>query len=316
MQIACVIVTYNRKHLLKRCLDAVAKQTFKPSFVYILDNASTDGTRESVIKWGVNDTQKDDIYYKYILNKKNEGGAGGFYRGMKYAMEDGDYDALWVMDDDGEPEKECLKNLVSYLGDYDYIAPIVLSDEDHDTCSFVPNTNYEEFCKKADEGGVVVDWASPFNGILYSARLIQKIGYPKKEMFIWGDEINYHLRAKKAGFLPITVVNSIHYHPINRVVGYKDESNKNIFIIVDQKDWKLYCALRNQIYNLHLIYNKYVAFKKAREKYRAYIHFYHSIGDYSHDCLILDAAISGYIGYFGGLKKFFNVIFSLPSKKS
>lgn len=304
LNIACVIVTYNRKVLLRRCLDAVSRQTCKPTGVYIFDNASTDGTMEAVKEWGYYKTENNGIRFHYILNKKNEGGAGGFYRGMKYAMSDGNYDALWVMDDDGEPDKDCLKNLVPHLDTHDYIAPIVLSDEDHKTCSFVPNTDYMEFCKRADKEGLVVDWASPFNGILYSTKLIHKIGYPKKEMFIWGDEINYHLRAKNAGFLPVTVVNAIHFHPLSRGESISNEQTLGVTLILDNKAWKLYCAIRNRVYNLHLMYNKYVAFKKARELYRAYIHYYHSIGDYSHDRLVLDAVISGYIGYFGNLKKY------------
>ena len=36
-KIAGVIVTYNRKDLLKRCLDAVASQTFKPHTVFITE---------------------------------------------------------------------------------------------------------------------------------------------------------------------------------------------------------------------------------------------------------------------------------------
>lgn len=305
-RIACVIVTFNRKQLLKRCLDAVALQTRKPECVYILDNASTDGTNDAVKVWGYYNIIKDAINFKYILNSKNEGGAGGFYHGMKYAMEDEEYDALWVMDDDGEPEKECLKNLVAYLGSHDYIAPIVLSDEDHNTCSFVPDTNYEKFKERANQNGIVEDWASPFNGILYSSKLIRKIGFPKKEMFIWGDEVNYHLRAKKAGTSPITIVDAIHYHPINRIIGVCDERTKKVAIILGDKDWKLYCAIRNQIFNMHLLYNYYKTFKKAKELYCAYVHFFHAIGDNSHDSLLLDAFISGYFGYFGGLKKYFN----------
>lgn len=306
MKIATVIVTFNRKALLHRCLDAVSLQSFKPACVYILDNASTDGTMEAVKEWGFYNTMANNVRYQYVLNKTNEGGAGGFYRGMKFAMEAGDYDALWVMDDDGEPEKDCLKNLMKYLGDYDYIAPIVLSDEDHKTCSFVPDTNYREFCKRADNRGIVANWASPFNGILYSTNLIRKIGYPKREMFIWGDEINYQLRATKAGILPITIINAIHYHPVDRQVTIHSKDTLNVIIVPAKPDWKLYCAIRNRIYNLHLIYNLYVAFKKARELYNAYIHYYHSIGDFSHDHLILDAAISGYLGYFGGLNKYFS----------
>lgn len=300
----CIIVTYNRKSLLKRCLDAVSMQNFRPTYVYILDNASTDGTMESVKEWGFYNTEKDGIHYKYILNKENEGGAGGFYRGMKYAMENGKYDALWVMDDDGEPDKDCLKNLVKHLDGYDYIAPIVLSDEDRNTCSFVPNTNYAEFCKRADYRGIVENWASPFNGILYSTKLIRKIGYPKKEMFIWGDEINYHLRAKNAGFMPITVINAIHYHPIDRQISVRNEKTLNVTIILEEKKWKLYCSIRNRIYNLHLIYNQHVAFKKAIELYRAYTHYYNLKGDKTYNHLVLDATISGYLGYFGGLKKY------------
>ena len=304
MNIACVVVTYNRKHLLKRCVEAVAKQSFKPTCVYILDNASTDGTMDAVKEWGFYNTENDGIKYSYILNAKNEGGAGGFYHGMKYAMEDGDFDALWVMDDDGEPDKDCLKNLVAHLGAHDYIAPIVLSDEDRYTCSFVPDTDYEEFCKRADKDGVVKDWASPFNGILYSAKLIRKIGYPKKEMFIWGDEINYHLRAKNAGSLPATIVNAIHYHPLSRGEVLCNEQTLGVHLFLVKDEWKLYCAIRNRVYNLNLIYNRYVAFKKARELYKGYIHYYHSTGDKSKDKLLFDAVVSGYLGYFAGLKKY------------
>lgn len=305
-KIACVVVTYNRKEILRHCLDAVVKQSYKPATVYIVDNASTDGTKVAVTDWGFYNTVNNGIQYQYIQNNNNEGGAGGFYRGMKCAMENGDFEAIWVMDDDGEPDALCLERLVPYLKTYDYIAPIVLSEKDHSTCSFVPDTNYEKFRERANAEGLVDDWASPMNGILFSSRLIKRIGFPKKEMFIWGDEINYHLRAKKAGFLPVTVVNAIHYHPQflpSEMIC--NEHTLGVPILIYEKDWKMYCVLRNRIYNLNVIYNRYVAFKKARELYRAYIHYYHSIGDYSHDSLILDAAISGYVGYFGGLKKYF-----------
>lgn len=304
-KIACVIVTYNRKDLLKRCLHAVASQSCKPACVYILDNASSDGTKEAVEEWGWYNVTKESVQYKYILNKNNGGGAGGFYRGMKYAMEDGYYDALWVMDDDGEPDKECLRNLCPHLANYDYIAPIVLSDIDHNTCSFVPDTTYQEFCKKS-VNGIIKDWASPFNGILFSSRLIRKIGYPKKELFIWGDEINYQLRAVKAGFQPITMIDAIHYHPIDKQMRICTSATLNVVIILVEQRWKQYCAIRNRVYNLHFIYNKYVAFKKARELYQAYINYYHSIGDKSHDSLVIDAVISGYLGYWRNLKKYFN----------
>ena len=43
-RIAAVVVTYNRKEQLLDCLNAIAHQTFKPAKVFIIDNASSDGT--------------------------------------------------------------------------------------------------------------------------------------------------------------------------------------------------------------------------------------------------------------------------------
>jgi rhamnopyranosyl-N-acetylglucosaminyl-diphospho-decaprenol beta-1,3/1,4-galactofuranosyltransferase len=242
--ISTVIVTYNRKELLVKCIHAVLNQTLLPNRVYIVDNASTDGTKEILEKEGLLDKNVNgvDIHYERLPN--NSGGAGGFYAGMKLAHGDG-ADAVWVMDDDGLPDKDCLKNLVPYLKNFNYISPMVIGIEDESMMAFEGCT-VSEFLKRK-EGGIVKDCANPFNGILYSKRLMDEIGYPKKEMFIWGDEINYDKRARKAGFQPVMVVNAIHRHPLNRqmTVNYLGQRT----MTTSDKDWKLFCYIRNKIYN-------------------------------------------------------------------
>ena len=44
--VAVVIVTFNRADLLTGMLDGLAAQTRKPDAVFVIDNASTDHTRE------------------------------------------------------------------------------------------------------------------------------------------------------------------------------------------------------------------------------------------------------------------------------
>jgi len=44
--VAVVIVTFNRADLLTRMLDGLAAQTRVPDAVFVVDNASTDHTRE------------------------------------------------------------------------------------------------------------------------------------------------------------------------------------------------------------------------------------------------------------------------------
>ena len=45
-KICAVVVTFNRKELLINCLNAINEQTYKPHTVIIVDNASTDGTKD------------------------------------------------------------------------------------------------------------------------------------------------------------------------------------------------------------------------------------------------------------------------------
>lgn len=255
-KIACVIVTYNRKELLKRCLEAVIAQTFKPVAVYLMDNASTDGTLESVKEWGYYNTFCNGIKFKYILNAKNEGGAGGFYLGMKTANEDGEYDGLWVMDDDGAPSVNCLRAQVEYLDWYAFISPFVVTYEDDNIMSFWPQTAEE--LKQIYPDGVIPNKANPFNGILYRKDLIKQIGYPKPELFIWGDENEYQLRAVSHGYNPVIIINAVHYHPKDRQEYQKDFLGRDVIVDVSSK-LRNYCFYRNRIY----IYKKYLGIKSV-----------------------------------------------------
>ena len=46
LRLAAVVVTYNRKQLLVECLRALLRQTVCIDRIFIINNASTDGTNE------------------------------------------------------------------------------------------------------------------------------------------------------------------------------------------------------------------------------------------------------------------------------
>ena len=258
-KIATVIVTFNRKELLIKCLNAVLLQSFKPHTVYIIDNASTDGTLDCVRDQGYFNTIIDGVYFTYNCLDENIGGAGGFYTGIKQAYESIEhFDGVWVMDDDGIPDKYQLENLCKYLTKYHYIAPLVLSTEDPNEPAFFSPERLSLFPQ--DIVGNYIGASNPFNGILYSRELIKTIGYPKKEMFIWGDEINYDLRAVRAGYIPILIKEAKHLHPKDRQIKFKTWANRSV--TVPREDWKLYCLVRNRIYNTKIGYNFYSLFKR------------------------------------------------------
>ena len=83
MKSIVIIVTYNRKELLKESIEALINQTNKNFDLLIVDNASTDNTYNDI----VSKYESDKI--KYINTQKNLGGAGGFNFGLKRAILDG-----------------------------------------------------------------------------------------------------------------------------------------------------------------------------------------------------------------------------------
>ncbi len=77
--VACIVVTRDRKDLLRECLRAVAGQTHRPHHVVMVDNASSDGTRGMV--------RAEFPAFQIIELARNVGGAGAFYAGMTAARE-------------------------------------------------------------------------------------------------------------------------------------------------------------------------------------------------------------------------------------
>ena len=73
-KVIAVIVTYNRKELLKECIEELTKNQ-EIDFM-IIDNASTDGTADMVKNY-----TSDKLFY--VNTGENLGGAGGFNFGIK-----------------------------------------------------------------------------------------------------------------------------------------------------------------------------------------------------------------------------------------
>lgn len=243
MKIAAIVVTYNRKKCLTECLDAIFCQTYKPNTIYVVDNASDDGTDKLF-------THKEfPIRIEYIRLKDNGGGAMGFHTGIKVAHQSKQYDGYWIMDDDGIPDKDCLKNLIPYLSNYPYVSSLVLSIENRELIAFqyLDVVQYNDIVNKY--GCIIPNYSNPFNGVLFRRDLINVIGYPKKEMFIWGDEVEFQMRAAFNGYMPVTITSAIHYHPQDRLVLYKNFIGKQRIVYVDS-ELRRYCRYRNTAYSL------------------------------------------------------------------
>lgn len=208
-KIACVIVTYNRLDLLKLCIEALRNQAIKEFDIVVVNNDSTDGTKEWL------SSQNDLI----LINQGNLGGAGGFYTGTKYAYENG-YEWIWMMDDDGLPEKNQLKELLTGAARTNsyFLNALVCNVNDKEKLAFGIALDGMPIwtVKDAQVYPEVHTYINPFNGTFINRAVIEKIGFVKKEMFVWGDEFDYVFRARRAGFKMYTITSALHYHPASR----------------------------------------------------------------------------------------------------
>ncbi len=255
-RVCAVVVTFNRKVLLQRTLNALNKQTRMLDGVVLIDNASTDGTDELLQEQGY--LQQENL--QYILLDENTGGAGGFYQGVKLAFEQG-YDWLWLMDDDGYPTETCLESLLQYKDEFDFFGPLVLDEHKTGKLSFPLRVSKSKILRSVEDVTNYVcddklqDVLAPFNGVMIKSNLIQKIGFPKAEFFIWGDEINYWLRANQENAHIATLTHIKFYHPTAPNLGTPMFFGNMQFNDTDSKI-KLYCLCRNNTYNLRKFNSK------------------------------------------------------------
>ena len=211
-----VVVTYNRLELLKQTIECLQKQTYALSKIVIINNASTDGTKEYLAS--LND---DTIIVKNL--KKNTGGAGGFYHGIGIAYAK-NCDFVWVMDDDCLCTPTALEELIkAYRGITEkgkrkvgflcsnarYVdgQPCIMN-----VCD--PVFLYSEFLA---EGNIQV-FHSSFVAMLIPSGVIKEVGLPYKEYFIWGDDGEYSTRITRK-YNGYVVGKSIVVHKMNDNIG-------------------------------------------------------------------------------------------------
>jgi GT2 family glycosyltransferase len=109
VRVVAVVVTYNRKDLLDRCLRALEEQSRPPDRVLVVDNASTDATPSLVESLA----ERLALDLRYVRLARNGGGAEGFHHGIRLALAEERSDWLWLMDDDCIPAPDALATLLA-----------------------------------------------------------------------------------------------------------------------------------------------------------------------------------------------------------
>jgi rhamnopyranosyl-N-acetylglucosaminyl-diphospho-decaprenol beta-1,3/1,4-galactofuranosyltransferase len=250
-RVVAVVVTWNRSTLLERILRAVDAGEVRPDAVVVVDNASTDDTAEVLHRLRA----ELETPLEVVTLERNTGGAGGFSAGLAAAQRT-DADLYWLMDDDGRPTPGCLATLLPYVDRYDFLGPAVVAEHDPSKLCFpirMPGTakvvHQLSDVERAATEGILEDVVIPFNGVLLSRDLVSRIGRPREEFFIWGDDVEYLWRARRAGARVATVVSSTFEHPATDDLGTPMMFGRTTYNH-SPSDLKHYCMVRNNVTNL------------------------------------------------------------------
>lgn len=244
--VIAIIVTYNRIDLLKENLRALKNSRY-PIDLLVIDNHSTDGTSTYLLENNIDN----------IPMETNEGGAGGFSRGIEEGVKRG-YKYLWIMDDDTIPYADSVEELVNAAhhleNRFGFLASYV-EWTDKSPCimnlpELVCGSNEKEVWLASE--GIIKCTRASFVSMLINAEAVKKIGLPIKEFFIWGDDTEYSGRLSES--FPC-------YFVPKSIVMHKMKSNTPTDIVTDSEN-------RLERYTLLYRNQTYIARKKGEKEYR------------------------------------------------
>jgi GT2 family glycosyltransferase len=251
MDLSIIIVNWNVKSLLERCLVSILKTGTDVDYeIIVIDNASTDNSQEFLSKF-----KNENPKSKIILNQKNLGFAKAVNQGLGVA----EAELILLLNPDTEVLPETLSKIVKFMHQYprcgvlggkilNFDGSIQPSVRSFPTLfsqilillklhNFFPRLKPLKDYFLLDFDYSKRQLVDQVSGAFLATRteVIKKIGGFDERFFLWFEEVDFCFRAKRAGweviYTPDIYVN--HYGkrsfsqilPINRQI----EFNRSLF---------------------------------------------------------------------------------------
>ena len=254
--VRAVVVTHNRRELLLACLEALAAQTHPLDGVIVVDSASTDGTDQALAEADV----RHRIPIDYVRLTRNGGGAEGFHYGLRAALGT-DAEWIWLMDDDCEPAPDALAALLASprANDPDaaLLAPLVRTP-DGDVLPLNRGWLRPRWFRAPLVGLEPDDWEREETrvehvslvGPLVRAEVARRTDPPRRDFFIWFDDLEWTARIGRLGGLWLIPASRIDHHDARWLTDSSARGLARDLVRGEPFDtaWKRAYGLRNLIW--------------------------------------------------------------------
>lgn len=242
-RIAVVVLTWNGRQYTLDCLRSVAQQS-QSHTVYVVDNASTDGTADAV--------RQQFPTAHLIRTAENLGYAAGNNRGLAAAFADG-ADAVLVLNNDTTLAPDTLGHLISAANAHPtagILSPVILFAQPPHNVWFA-GAGINRWTGQTHHWGYGV----PYQRVRKEARYIERatgcallitrachnatVGFDER-LFLYFEDAEYSLRARAAGFSILLVPQAIVYHHVSAASGGEKSpdtlyySTRNSVVVLDK----------------------------------------------------------------------------------
>jgi GT2 family glycosyltransferase len=246
--VSVIVVNWNGRALLDACFEALERQTFQNKEFILVDNGSTDGSREILARWAERLPKA-----QAVLLPTNT----GFCKGNNIAFAHAHGEWIALLNTDAVVEPDWLSELVRY-GDLDQhigmLASKILLQEPRNVIDKAGHLIYWDGQNRG-RGSQTTDvgqfdrpeetlWPDAC-AALYHRRVFEETGGFDEEFFAFGDDADLGMRARllgwKAWYVPSAVVHHRHsasfgvYSPLKVMLV---ERNR-VLLAVKSFPWRL-----------------------------------------------------------------------------
>lgn len=197
--IHALVLTYNRRELVLRCIRALLGQSLPLSSIIVVDNGSSDGTQAAIAELA-------NPLIDYIRIEKNIGAARGFNFAMDYAFGERRVPWAYIMDDDVIASQTAVQQLVAAY-EKNFTAPeqvgflVSQAVDGQGRANNVPaiDTRPRRLGECPDWGqyldqGIVTVRAATLSGMLMPVTTYDAFGNLNSDFVVWGEDLEYTFR--------------------------------------------------------------------------------------------------------------------------
>ncbi len=246
--VAAIFATMNRSEVACECLRLLAAQTLPPGKIFVIDNASSDGTAEALENVASTLTTEVAIF----RSPENLGNAGGIQLAMDQAFAE-NFDYVWILDDDSWPESRALSSLLAADGPSAGIRTSLVLEPGSDRISWPCEVRHRHGDWKMvytipDRSVAWQEIRRSWLGSLIPKTAYLEIGTVNAELFLRGEDEEYPRRLEKAGYRFWVSPSSILRHPIAGPLVTLSFGDYKLCLERNLNADKLYYRIRNMLW--------------------------------------------------------------------